>query len=187
MFLQASTNPAAAAVAFGGGDALLEQRAELEERLRYTLEECGLLQDQVSTLNEETNKQVATIAERDKRLALVTQRYQQAYVVRVAAHTALRGRLTPHGCCSVTALQRLQAQVQRVAADKQTCETKVIQQTTALTESKRSQGKLADEVKHLKQENAQQKAKVRQPTARAHWRLHGSRGVWWCCGIRSGS
>ena len=49
---QASGNPAAAAVAFGGGDALLEQRAELEDQLELALKECGLLQDQVTTLSK---------------------------------------------------------------------------------------------------------------------------------------
>jgi len=47
---QAQAHPGAAAIAFGGGDALLEQRAELEEQLQLSLKECGLLQDQVSTL-----------------------------------------------------------------------------------------------------------------------------------------
>ena len=61
---------------------------------------------------------------------------------------------------SVAAVQQLQEGGQRAVAEKQTCETKLMQQTAALAESRRNCAKVVQELKQAKDTMSRQASKI---------------------------
>jgi len=156
---------------------------------------------------QDNEQHLRTVNERDQRLAIITQRYQQAYVHSVWVGRVCRGSrcclwwpwwiftplasrtcacttlpivvnspdLCPHLCLlvramelclhnnnSVRAVSQLQEAVQRVTAEKKTCETKLLQQASTVAEQKRNLSKSVSNLKQARDANSKQAARIEE-------------------------